>query len=257
MIRERLQPEQIILRTSRNLERRAPAQTIGKTLFPKRADLEVGAPVIFSENGLRFEADVWKGQKTGFFLDQRENRRSVESLARGRTVLNAFSFSGGFSLYAARGGAKAVTDLDISKHALESAQRNFALNAGDAAIAACRHEVIQTDVFEWLAGNAGRKFDLIVLDPPSLAKRETERAGAIQAYAKLAAAGLGHLAPGGILVACSCSAHVTSEEFFGAVRQAATRSGRRFAELQTTQHAADHPATFKEASYLKGIYLRG
>jgi 23S rRNA (cytosine1962-C5)-methyltransferase len=256
LIRERLQPERIILRVSRNLERRAPARPDGSLLFSQQAEAELGAPVVFSENGIRFEADVWKGQKTGFFLDQRENRRLVESLARGRTVLNAFSFSGGFSLYAARGGAKWVTDLDISKHALDSAKRNFALNSGDAVIAGCRHESVQADAFEWLAGNEKRKFDLIVLDPPSLAKREAERAGAIRAYTKLAESGLNHLSPGGVLVACSCSAHVTAEEFFSAVRQAARSSGRRFSELQTTRHAPDHHATFAQAEYLKGIYLR-
>ncbi|MGC3959848.1 MAG: class I SAM-dependent rRNA methyltransferase [Verrucomicrobiota bacterium] len=257
LIRERLQPEQIILRTSRNLEREAPIQTTGKSLFSKQTASRVGAPVVFTENGIRFEADVWKGQKTGFFLDQRENRRLVESLARGRTVLNAFSFSGGFSLYAARGGAKSVTDLDISKHALDSAQRNFALNSGDGVIANCRHESVQADAFAWLAGNEKRTFDLVVLDPPSLAKREAERAGAIRAYAKLAECGIKHLASGGILVACSCSAHVTAEEFFQAVRQAARSSGRRFTEMQTTRHAPDHHASFTEADYLKGIYLRG
>jgi 23S rRNA (cytosine1962-C5)-methyltransferase len=171
-------------------------------------------------------------------------------------VLNAFSFSGGFSLYAARGGAKCVTDLDISAHALASAKRNFALNSSDVAIASCRHEPIQADVFEWLAGNATRKFDLIVLDPPSLAKREAERAGAIRAYGKLVESGIAHLNAGGILVACSCSAHVSAEEFFGAVRQAAAQSGRRFTEMQTAHHAPDHHASFKEANYLKGIYLR-
>ncbi|TAK94147.1 MAG: class I SAM-dependent rRNA methyltransferase, partial [Verrucomicrobia bacterium] len=199
---------------------------------------------------------VMRGQKTGFFLDQRENRRLVESLARGRTVLNAFSFSGGFSLYAARGGAKSVTDLDISSHALESAKRNFKLSEGETNVASCRYEQIQADAFEWLAGNPARKFDLIILDPPSLAKREAERAGAIRAYGKLAGDGIKHLLSGGILVACSCSAHVSAEEFFGAVRGAAARAGRKFTELQTTGHAPDHHATFKEAEYLKGIYLR-
>ena len=114
------------------------------------------APVIFSENGMRFEADVLRGQKTGFFLDQRENRREVEKLARGRRVLNAFSFSGGFSVYAARGGAKSVTDLDISAHALESAKRNFALNKNFPGVAACRHETVQADAFEWLAKGRGQ-----------------------------------------------------------------------------------------------------
>jgi 23S rRNA (cytosine1962-C5)-methyltransferase len=204
---------------------------------------------------LRFEADVCHGQKTGFFLDQRENRRAVESLARGCRVLNAFSFSGGFSLYAARGGAISVTDLDISAHALASAERNFALNQS-AAVAHCQHERVQADAFDWLAANERRAFDLIVLDPPSFAKREAERAGAIRAYEKLAGLGIQHLAPGGILVACSCSAHVTAEEFFDAVRRSAGKSARAFQEIQTTRHAPDHPATFKEAEYLKAIYLR-
>lgn len=252
LLRKRLPGYNLVFRCSRNIE----AVAARHRQFQERATDSVPA-VIFAESGIRFEADVWKGQKTGFFLDQRENRRLVESFARGRTVLNAFSFSGGFSLYAARGGAKSVTDLDISKHALDSAQRNFALNSGDVTIASCRHETIQTDAFEWLAGNAGRQFDLIILDPPSLAKREAERAGAIRAYAKLAESGLNHLSPGGILVACSCSAHVTAEEFFNAVRQATRSAARKFTELQTTRHAPDHCATFAEAEYLKAIYLRG
>lgn len=255
-IRSRMQPGQIILRTSRNLGRPSATGTEGEPLWPKSAGGGNGAPVVFQENGLRFEADVWRGQKTGFFLDQRENRRLVESFARGRTVLNAFSFSGGFSVYAARGGAKAVTDLDISKHALESARRNFQLNWPPPAALPCPHEFVQADAFTWLAGHPGRKFDLIVLDPPSLAKRETERAGAIRAYTRLAESGLNHLAPGGVLVAGSCSAHVSAEEFFTAVRTAARSSGRRFSELQTTRHAPDHHASFAEAEYLKAIYLR-
>lgn len=254
LVHEQFPGMTLVFRCSRNIE--ALARTTGLRFQQQPAGAAPGAPVVFQESGIHFEADVWRGQKTGFFLDQRENRRIVESLARGRTVLNAFSFSGGFSLYAARGGAKSVTDLDISAHALASAKRNFALNSSDATIAACPHEPIQADVFGWLAGQAKRKFDLIVLDPPSLAKREAERAGAVRAYGKLVEDGLDCLSPGGILVACSCSAHVTAEEFFAAVRQAAARSGRRFTELQTTHHAPDHHATFKEADYLKGIYLR-
>ena len=210
----------------------------------------------FLETGLRFEADVVRGQKTGFFLDQRENRRRVEALAQGRNVLNAFSFSGGFSLYAARGGARSVTDLDISQHALASAARNFALNQSEPRIAQCPREAICADSFEWLAERVGGRYDLIVLDPPSLAKRETERAGAIQAYHRLASLGVQRLSPGGILLACSCSAHVSEQEFFDAVRQALDKSGRPFEEMQTTGHAPDHPATFPEAQYLKAIYCR-
>jgi 23S rRNA (cytosine1962-C5)-methyltransferase len=226
--------------------------TDGQTLIGHRLE----ACPTFLESGLQFEADVLRGQKTGFFLDQRENRRLVETLAQDRAMLNAFSFSGGFSLYAARGGAKSVTDLDISAYALEAAKRNFNLNQPEAAVARCRHELVKADAFAWLAGNPKRKFDLIVLDPPSLARREAERAGAIRAYARLTELGIKHLAPGGILLACSCSAHVSAEEFFQAVRQTAAKSGRRFPELQSTLHAPDHPATFKEAEYLKAICLK-
>jgi len=209
----------------------------------------------FLEYGLRFAADVLRGQKTGFFLDQRENRRIVETLVRGRTVLNAFSFSGGFSLYAARGGAIAVTDLDISMHALEAAKRNFKFNQTEPAVARCQHELVQADAFGWLAEKPNRKFDLIVLDPPSLAKREAEKEGAIRAYARLTELGINHLSFGGILLACSCSAHVSTDEFYHVVRQIAAKSGHRFTESQITGHPLDHPATFKEAQYLKAIYL--
>jgi len=246
--------ERIILRLSRNIQSAADKQ------FQRRdGQMLFGAPpesaVIFSENGIRFEADVLRGQKTGFFLDQRENRREVESLAAGRRVLNAFSFSGGFSVYAARGGAKSVTDLDISAHALESAKRNFALNRNFPRVAACRHETVQADAFKWIESDAG-KFDLIVLDPPSLAKRAAEREGAIRAYERLNSLGIQKLARDGILVAGSCSAHIPAAEFFDAVRRAAVKSGRKFTELKTLLHPPDHPAGFKEAEYLKVIYLK-
>ena len=113
-----------------------------------------------------------------------------------------------------------------------------------------------TRAFEWLAANASRKFDLVILDPPSLARRETERAGAIQAYGRLAQQGLACLRPGGVLVAASCSAHVSAEEFFGIVREAARQSSHKWHELKTTGHPADHPATLPEAQYLKCVYLR-
>jgi 23S rRNA (cytosine1962-C5)-methyltransferase len=244
----------VVLRLSRNIQevaRERFSMDDGHVLIGE----PIKGPVVFQENGLRFEADVLRGQKTGFFLDQRENRNRVGTLAAGREMLNAFSFSGGFSLYAARGGARSVTDVDISQHALESARRNFALNASNSAVANCRHERIKADAFEWLERNSSRKFGLIVLDPPSLAKRESERAGAISGYASLIAAATELLERGGILVACSCSAHVNAEEFFQTVRSAAARAGRSFQVLTTSKHAPDHPAGFKEAEYLKAIYL--
>ncbi len=254
LLKEKLRNERIILRLSRNIQ----------PLAAKEFQMHDGqvlsgpspvAPVIFSENGIRFEADVVRGQKTGFFLDQRENRAEVEKLASGRTVLNAFSFSGGFSVYAARGGAKSVTDLDISAHALESANRNFALNQHFAGVAACRHETVQADTFEWLEKTPA-KFGLMVLDPPSLAKRAAEREGAIRAYERLNSMGIARLELDGILVAGSCSAHVSALDFFAAVRAAAAASGKAYSELKTLQHPPDHPATFKEAEYLKVIYLK-
>ena len=254
LFKEKIPCERIVLRLSRNI------QSIAENQFQLR-DGQVlsgpapNAPVIFSESGIHFEADVLRGQKTGFFLDQRENRREVETLARERRVLNAFSFSGGFSIYAARGGAKSVTDLDISAHALESAKRNFALNKSYPGVAACRRETLQADAFDWLASGED-KFDLIILDPPSLAKRAAEREGAIHAYERLNSLGINKLAGDGILVAGSCSAHVPAEEFFNVVRRVAAKSGKKFAELKTLRHPPDHPATFKEAEYLKVIYLK-
>jgi 23S rRNA (cytosine1962-C5)-methyltransferase len=255
LVTERLQPERIVLRLSRNIQKTA-VEKFGRADASVLHGPRVEGPILFLESGLRFEADVLRGQKTGFFLDQRENRRRVETLARGRSVLNAFSFSGGFSLYAARGGARSGTDLDISAHALAAARRSFALNQSDPMIAACPHESVQADAFKWLDGRQDRRFDLVILDPPSLARRESERAGAVRAYEQLAGAGIKLLERGGILLTCSCSAHVTAEEFFFAVRRAAGNSKREFAELQTTRHCPDHPATFPEAEYLKGIYLK-
>ena len=254
LFKETILCERIVLRLSRNIQPLADIEYLirdGQVL----SGAAPAGPVIFLENGIQFEADVLRGQKTGFFLDQRENRAEVEKLASGRTVLNAFSFSGGFSVYAARGGAKSVTDLDISAHALESANRNFALNHQISAVAACQHETVQADTFEWLEKNSAR-YSLIVLDPPSLAKRAAEREGAIRAYERLNSLGIARLDRDGILVAGSCSAHVSAVDFFNAVRSAATKSGRTYSELKTTQHPPDHPATFKEAEYLKVIYLK-
>ncbi len=254
VIQAQLNPRRVVLRLSRNIQ---PAVT---KLF-RRSDGELlsgpllAGPVAFRESGLIFEADVARGQKTGFFLDQRDNRRKVGGLAPGTSVLNAFSFSGGFSLYAARSGAVCVTELDISAHALSAARRNFSLNRAITPVAQCQLSQIQADAFEWFFHPPARKFDLIILDPPSLAKRETDRAGALRAYHRLAGHAIKRLSKRGILVACSCSAHVSAEEFFRTIRAAATRPGRRCEVIETTRNAPDHPVSFKEADYLKAIYL--
>lgn len=252
---ETLKPERVVLRLSRNLQALSSASGgpgDGSVLHGTSPE----GVVTFLENGVRFEADVLKGQKTGFFLDQRENRKRVGELSEGRDVLNAFSFSGGFSLYAAKGGAKSVTDLDISAHALEAAERNFALNHDDGGVAACEHRCEQDDAFKWIETAKSSSYDVVIVDPPSLAKREVERGRAIQAYAKLNANAIRLLRPHGVLVAASCSAHVSESEFYDAVRTAARQSGRSFKEMETRGHALDHKAKFPEAHYLKCIYLQ-
>jgi len=247
VFREVFSPDHLVLRLSRNITAKAAEMGITEGFRGEPGD----ETVVFSENGIRFEAAVLHGQKTGFFLDQRDNRARVEALSGGRDVLNVFSFTGGFSLYAARGGARSVTDLDISRHALESAARNFSLNPSLTAVE--RHSV-QADAFGWLEEAEG-KYDLIITDPPSLAKREAEREGARCAYARLNAAAMRRLRTGGILVAASCSAHVSADEFLQAVETAARESGRPWRELWRSGHAPDHPAAFREAGYLKAVCL--
>ncbi len=249
-----LHPTRLILRLSRNIQDRA--KTAGWIDGTTVHGAPPESPVVFRENGILFEADVVRGQKTGFFLDQRENRAWVEGQAKGRRVLNAFSFSGGFSLYAARGEAVSVTDLDISAHALDSADRNFALNHACTPIRQCQRHRVQTDAFRWLAESIKGSFDLVILDPPSLARREHERAGAIQAYQRLAKSGWRQLSPRGVLLAASCSAHVSTDEFFQAVTRGVAESGGKAREIHRAQHPADHAATFPEAQYLKCIALR-
>ncbi len=267
LFEQRFQPERIVLRLSRNLQSGAPVTAessrdpISGVLLEdgalvRGAPLDKAGRVVFQEHGLRFEAEVQRGQKTGFFLDQRENRAQVGSLSHGREVLNTFSYSGGFSLHAARGGAKAVTDVDQSAHALASAARNFALNRWNTTVRACRHEAVQADVFAWLRESPPRDWDLVILDPPSFARKEAQRGDALKAYRNLVRGGIERLRRGGTLVAASCSAHVPSTEFFTLVRQTAKQSRRLFRELATTRHPSDHPSTFPEADYLKCIYLR-
>lgn len=250
VLREVFSPEFLLLRMSRNVAARA-----GDYDLEEGFRGEIGEEiVVFSENGIHFESAVLRGQKTGFFLDQRDNRARVEKLASGRDVLNMFSFSGGFSLYAARGGARSVTDVDMSAHALESATRNFSLNKNDPTISSAQYQGIQADAFRWM-DEADNSYDLIIVDPPTLAKRNAEREGALRAYRRLNSRAISMLRPGGILVAASCTAHVSAEDFYRLVEEETHSSHRRFRELWRTGHAPDHPASFPEAKYLKALCL--
>jgi 23S rRNA (cytosine1962-C5)-methyltransferase len=213
-------------------------------------------PVLFWENGLCFEADPVRGQKTGFFLDQRDNRARVEKLAAGKTVLNLFAYTGGFSVYAARGGARRVISVDTSAPALEAAKRNWALNRSFPGVAAAFHEAVVEDAFEWLArmGNGGRRFGLVIVDPPAFAQEQAQVTAALAAYERLTRLALDVLQPGGTLVQASCSTRVDADSFFAAIHRAAARAGRPLRELERTGHALDHPIAFKEGAYLKCLF---
>lgn len=244
----------VVLRLSRAVQRATEPLGIadGATLAGGPPD----GPLHFRENGLHFEVDVLQGQKTGFFLDQRENRARVETLARGKETLNVFAYTGGFSLYAARGGASLVVSLDISAPALDAARRNFVLNDHAPAVAAARREFLVEDAFAGLARLAqeGRRFDLVVVDPPAFAQQQAAVPGAVLAYERLTRLALGVLRPGGTLVSASCSSRVSEGEFFAAVRRAAARAGRSLNEFDHTGHALDHPVRFAEGAYLKCLY---
>jgi 23S rRNA (cytosine1962-C5)-methyltransferase len=213
---------------------------------------------VFLENGLRFRCDPVRGQKTGFFLDQRENRACAGELARGRRVLNAFSYTGGFSLYAARGFADAVVSLDASRTALDEARENFALNADLPGVARAAHECVCEDAFAALERFAreGRRFELVVIDPPAFAKSRDEVGSALSAYARLAELGARVLAPGGDLALASCSARVDADALAGAASKGFARAGRKLEEWRRSAHALDHPVRFPEGAYLKCLWLR-
>ncbi|MFO7821119.1 MAG: class I SAM-dependent methyltransferase [Lentisphaeria bacterium] len=254
---ELLSPERVVLRLNRTVSR-SPAlsdELVDGTILHGPP---LKQPVIFLENGLRFEADPISGQKTGFFLDQRENRARVENFSRGKDVLNVFAYTGGFSLYAARGGATRVVSLDISKPALVAAERNFALNEEVEKVAAAEHETACADAFEYLSqrGKGGRKFGLVILDPPSFARKQAQVNKAVANYERLARLGLECLKPKGILVAASCSSRVPAEVFFQAIQRAASQSNRPLHILERTTHAADHPVGFPEGAYLKCLFAR-
>ncbi len=213
------------------------------------------AAVAFRENGLLFTADVVRGQKTGHFLDQRDNRRRVGELAAGAEVLDVFCHTGGFSLHAAAGGATSVLSTDRSEPALSAAERHVAMNRADLSVSTCRHRTQRGDAFEVLAdlGNRGRRFDLVVIDPPSFAARQRDVEGALRAYRKLAELGVAVLAPGGTLVQASCSSRVSTDRFAATVVGAARAGGVEFSAVEVTGHAVDHPVGFPEGAYLKAV----
>jgi len=244
--------DSLVIRLSRELQRMPDTCGVrdGMIFSPDPARTGIQQ---FRENGIVFEADLVRGQKTGFFLDQRENRMRASKLAAGKSVLNVFSYSGGFSLYAAKGGARSVTSVDLDPHAIALCDRNFALNPD---IVSVPHEGIAGDAFEVFAAlkKQNRLFDMAVVDPPSFAKSASEVPGALNSYARLAKAAVRVIRPGGILVFASCSSRVDAETLFKTVSEAASSAGRPLKIFDKTFHAPDHPAKFAESHYLKCLY---
>ena len=207
---------------------------------------------IATENGLRFHVDWLGGQKTGFFVDQRENRALLERYSHGRKVLNMFCYTGGFSFYAMRGGAELVHSVDSSSRAIDITRANVELNfPGDA-----RHEAYAEDAFKYL-DRMGDQYDLIILDPPAFAKHKDALRNALMGYRKLNAKAFEKIRPGGILFTFSCSQVVTKDNFRTAVFTAAAMSGRRVRILHQLTQPADHPVSIyhPEGEYLKGLVL--
>jgi len=247
--------ERLILRLNRSLQKQTDllfGLTDGMTLSGPTPE----GPLLFRENGLVFESDPIHGQKTGFFLDQRDNRARVERLSRSRSVLNVFAYTGGFSVYAARGGARQVVSVDLSAPALEAAIRNMKHNQYIPAIADVSHEIIAKDAFEALTDMHSQKrlFDLVIIDPPMFAQKQTQIEAALSAHRRLTRLGLAVLRPGGTLVQASCSSRVDAETFFDSIYHAAGESNRKLTEIERTGHALDHPVGFKEGAYLKCLF---
>lgn len=205
------------------------------------------------ENGLQFNIDWLKGQKTGFFVDQRENRKLLESFSKGRTVLNMFCYTGGFSVYAMRGGALSVDSVDSSSKAVALTEANIELNfPGDS-----RHTTHDEDAFKFLADMETGKYDLIILDPPAFAKHRGAIKNGLIGYRKLNAKAFEKIRSGGVLFTFSCSQAITKDMFRMAVFTAAAKSGRKVRILHQLTQPADHPVDIShpEGEYLKGLVL--
>jgi 23S rRNA (cytosine1962-C5)-methyltransferase len=249
-----LTPERIVLRLGRTV-------AAGETFGLADGDTLIGQPperaVLFRERGLTMEADVVHGQKTGHYLDQRDNRTLVRGIAAGRDVLDVFASTGGFALAAAAGGARSVHLVDQSAPALAAGQRNLAHNLRLREVRECAIHTTVGDAFDVLAALGRRdaeRFDLVVLDPPSFASRQSQVDKALRAYAALTRLGVALLRPGGVLVQASCSSRVTADQFFDTVLTAARDAGRPLHETRRTGHAVDHPIGFPQGAYLKAIF---
>jgi 23S rRNA (cytosine1962-C5)-methyltransferase len=209
------------------------------------------------ENGVKFSVDPWRGQKTGFFLDQRDKREALRKYARSKRVLNCFCYTGGFSVYSALAASRTrVTSVDVSASAVDDAISHFALNGLDAQL----HEFLVRDVFDYLeeAQKNGELFDVVVLDPPAFAKSQSARSQALKAYRRLNTLGMQVLRPGGILLTCSCSGVIGMDDLLGVISLSAQRFQRSVQVLESYTHGVDHPLNIAmpETGYLKTVFCR-
>jgi len=237
------------------------------SLSRRREGLELEEPQVITggvpmqvtvrENDVLFLVDPWQGQKTGFFLDQRDKREALRKYTRAKRVLNCFCYSGSFSIYAALTSEKSrVTSIDISAQAIETARQNFILNGIDPN----QHQFLVTDVFDYLeqAQSAGEQFDVVVLDPPAFAKTQGARSQALKAYRRLNTLGIQLLRPGGILLTCSCSGVIGMDDLLGALSHSVQRLQRTVQLLETYTYGVDHPINLAmpETAYLKAVFCR-
>ncbi len=248
--------DRLVLRLSRALQ--SDRLNVGKLYGLEDGQRLLGeaapGPAQFVENGLLFQADVEKGHKTGFFFDQRDNRQRARELAEGRRVLDVFSYTGGFSVYALAGGARSVTALDVSAPALETLKVNVENNGFDPAGV----DAVEADAFAgmWQLIESKRKFNMVVVDPPAFANSRANMSKAVTAYRRLAEMALRLLANNGLLVMASCSSRISADMFYELVTRTASVAGFKLDVLEKTGHALDHPIGFPEAAYLKAIFAR-
>ena len=248
--------DNLVLRLSRALQsdRLNVAKLYGLEDGQQLVGADADEPVAFVENGLLFQADVRKGHKTGFFFDQRDNRQMVRELAKGRRVLDVFSYTGGFSVYALAGGARAITALDVSEPALETLKVNVENNGFNAGLI----DEMAGDAFTSLTQliQARRKFNMVIVDPPAFANSRASMRNAVMAYRRLVEMALRLLADDGLLVMASCSSRIKADMFFELVERSAAVAGFKLEVIDKTGHALDHPVGFPEAAYLKALFAR-
>ncbi|MEE0922351.1 MAG: class I SAM-dependent rRNA methyltransferase [Paludibacteraceae bacterium] len=247
------QVDKVYYKSDDTLPHKAPIQgeRVGYLIGAEKADFN--GDFWAKENGLDFRIDWLRGQKTGFFIDQRDNRSLLEHYAKGKEVLNMFCYTGGFSVYALRGGAKLVHSVDVSQKAIDLVRSNVAHNFGEHA----PHEAFAEEAFEFMAKNQN-KYDLIILDPPAFAKHRDAVKNALRGYQRLNAKGIQAIRPGGILFTFSCSQAIDKDMFRLAVFSAAAQVGRKVRILHQLHQPADHPINIyhPEGEYLKGLVLQ-